>query len=162
MANNFQRGDLCPVVFQPIGGSPVTLNITSHNVDFTSTLFEVTHTGLNGAGVARIAGKQDASGTVKADYDSDLSPYAASPNIRNGVSGVILFYVGAPTAPVGVTGQQPPVQGKPLQVPVIIEKVHYESAVHNQVKFSFEVKLNVIAGLAGTSNPPLQIVYPAN
>ena len=37
-----------------------------------------------------------------------------------------------------------------LTCPVVVEKVHFESQVGSQVKYSFEVKMNVLAGLMGT------------
>lgn len=129
MANNFQRGDLIPVTFQPVSGAAVTLNITGHNLDISSLLHEVTHTGHNGAGTARIAGKQDVSGTVTMDYDADRSPYSL--NLTNGTSGFMLFYV-TPT--------------RPIQVPIIIEKVNYKSAVAGKVEFGCDVKMNVNVG----------------
>lgn len=129
MANNFQRGDLCPVVFQPVSGAAVTLNVTSHNLDISSLLHEVTHTGHAGAGTARIAGKPDASGSVTMDYDADRTPYAL--NLLNGTSGYMLFYV-TPT--------------RPIQVPIIIEKVNYKSAVGGKVEFGCDVKMNVNIG----------------
>lgn len=130
MANNFQRGDLTPVIFVPSGGTSVTLNITGHNLDIMSALYDVTHTGFGGVGTARIAGKPDASGSVKMDYDADRTPYALS--LLNGIRGLMLFYL-TPT--------------RAIQVPVIIEKVSYVSTRDSQISFGCEVKMDVIAGL---------------
>lgn len=129
MSNSFQRGDLCPVVFQPSSGAAVTLHVTGHNLDISSLLFDVTHTGHNGAGTARIAGKRDCDGSVTMDYDADRSPYSLS--LLDGTSGYMLFYV-TPT--------------RPIQVPIIIEKVNYKSAVAGKVEFGCSVKMNVNIG----------------
>lgn len=130
MADNFQRGDLCPVVFQPSGGGALRLNITSQNLDISSLLFDVTHSGHGGAGTARIAGKRDIAGSVKMDYDADRTP--ASLSLQDGQSGLMLFYV-TPT--------------RPVQVPVIVEKVNYTSSRENKVEFGCDVKMNIIAGV---------------
>jgi len=152
--NNFQRGDLCPVAWSPFTGSGFAtaffLNVTSHNGDISSLLFDVTHTGLNGAGTGRIAGKQDASGTINADLDIDNTPYDYY-GIRNGQGGFLTYFLSSPLL------------GTPrfVEIPMSIEKVHYEVAVQSQVKYSFDAKMNVILGLAGTGSPPLLIIYPA-
>ncbi len=156
MANNFQRGDLCGIQFIVAGANPYTLNVTSHNLDLSVLLFDITHTGLNGAGTARLAGKPDASGTVNADYDADASPFLNTPNIRPGAAGTIAFFVAGPTG-------APSAQS--IQVPVIVEKVHFESSVQSQVKYSFEVKQNVLAGLIGADLPstgPLTTAFQGN
>jgi hypothetical protein len=136
--NNFQRGDLLPVFFQPFGANAAQrLNVTGWEGGRDVLLFDVTHTGLNGAGTARIAGKRDGTGTVNADYDADLSPYAAY-GIQEGVSGVILEYI-TPT--------------RAIQTPIIIEKLNFQSAAGSQLKYNFSWKMNVLAGL---------FVYPAS
>lgn len=129
MADNYQRGDLCPVVFQPSNGPAYTLNVTGHNLDISSLLFDVTGTRHGGAGTARIAGKRDVDGSVAMKYDADLAPYALY--LIDGVSGMMLFYV-TPT--------------RPVQVPVIIEKVHYQCTVGSDVEFVCNVKMNILAG----------------
>ncbi len=135
MANEaFQAGHNCPVSFQVFGqGAIALLNVTSHSMDELIALFDVSNTG-HGGRTARLAGKGDHSGTVNCDFDADFPPYRNPPNIRAGVSGVILSYFSAY------------VLGKPITVPVIIEKVHYETAVGSQSKWSFDVKENIIAG----------------
>ena len=130
MSDNFQRGDLCPAVFQLSGGTAYTLNITGHNLDISSLLFDVTHAGHAGAGTARIAGKRDVSGQVKMDYDADRTPYALG--LVDGYSGIMLFYV-TPT--------------RAIQIPVIIEKVNYQSASQGKVEFGCDVKMNILAGV---------------
>jgi hypothetical protein len=127
--NNFQPGHLLPVQFQPVGGPLQTLNITSQNVDLSSLLFDVTHTGFNGAGTARIAGKPDGGGNVTMDYDADVAP--VSLQLTNGTSGIMLFFV-TPT--------------RPIQIPVIIEKVNYKSAVQGKCEFNTDVKMNILVG----------------
>ena len=138
MAFNYQRGDFCPVLWQPAGGALATLNIKAHSLDISSLLFDVSNTGsslLTGGLRARIPGLRDVQGTVSADYDLDSPPYGAI-SIFDGLSGVCGFNL----SPL-----------KTLQVPVIIEKVHYEMAVESEIKYSFDVKANSRAGL---------IVYP--
>lgn len=117
---------------QPTGGAAQRLNIKGYSLDLSCLLFDVTHTA-SGGNTARIAGKADASGTINADFDLDLPPYAASPLIVPGVSGLCLFYVNV-------------AQSKFFQVPTIIEKVRYESQVESYLKYSFEVKMNSLAG----------------
>lgn len=139
--NNFQRGDMLPVRFQPQGGAAVTLNIRGWSGDDEVLRFDVTNTG-HGGETARISGKHDWRGTVNADFDLDAPPYgngAGQPQIRAGTRGVILKYVSTAL-------------DKAIQIPVIVAKVHYESAVENQLKYSFDVELNILAG---------DFVYPA-
>ncbi len=136
MANNFQSGHACPVQFAPSGGALTTLNVKGWSLDEDGLLFDVTHTGTGGR-TARIAGKADHKGTVNADYDADLPPYLDPPRIRFGTKGVILMFVSP---------------NKPIQVPVIVAKVHYESAIESEVKYSFDVEESVLSGV---------IVYPA-
>lgn len=148
---NFQRGDLCPVKYLPLTIPPGTpwpppppnlaqatlLNITGYSFDDSILLFDVTNTGLNGAGTARIAGKGDLAMTVNADYDADASPWLPIPNIVKGSLGIILVYVGAYSAQ----------SIRFIQFPVVVEKLHGDSTTTQQVKYSFDVKENVLAGL---------------
>lgn len=130
MSDNFQPGHLCPVRFKPDGGNDATLNVKSHNLDLTALLHDVT--GTRHAGVrARIGGPADAQGTVQADFDLDEAPYHDPPSIRPTVRGLMFFHI-SPT--------------KAIQVPVIVERLHFESAVESQVKYSFDVKMNALAG----------------
>ena len=85
---------------------------------------------------ARIAGKEDFNGTVNYSLDLDAPPYATTTNIRNGVSGIMDLYV-SPT--------------KVLRLPLIIGKVHYESAVTTEVKGSCEVAMNCLQAGVVTS-----------
>lgn len=94
----------------------------------------MTSTGAGGL-TARLAGKRDISGTVQADYDLDIPPYGPV-GIFDGLSGICAFNLN----PL-----------KAVQAPVIVEKVHYESAVESEVKYSFDVKANSRAGF---------LVYP--
>ncbi len=156
--NNFQRGDLCGVAFQAVSGgnadTVVTLNVTQHSLEDSAKLFDVTHTGLNGIGTARIAGKNDLHGTVHADFDADQPPYLDPPHITSGTSCLMIFALSAPPG----TGPNPAGSGsvqRQITIPAIVEKVHYQSQVTSQVKYSFDVKMNVIAGVAGTNNPPI-------
>jgi hypothetical protein len=136
VSNNFQRGDLLPVVFIPDDQANVTLNVRGWSGDDEVLRFDVTNTG-HGGQTARIAGKQDWRGTVQADFDLDVPPYntnAGGPRIRAGQGGVIRKYV-SQTA-----------QDKYIQIPVLIAKVHYESAVESQLKYSFDVEMSVLFG----------------
>lgn len=120
----------------PEGKPEHTLNIRGWNGDRDCLLFDVTNTGHEGE-TARIAGKKDWQGTVQADFDLDDPPYGLAggqPNIDAGVRGVIRKYV------------SPVAQGKFISIGVIIAKVHYESAVESQLKYSFDVKQNKLAG----------------
>lgn len=114
----------------------MVLNIRGWTGDDECLRFDVTHTGHSGE-TARITGKRDWRGTVQADFDLDAPPYnnaAGGPNIRSGTRGVIRKYV----APVG--------QAKFIQIPVVIAKVHYETAVESQFKYSFDVEQSILAG----------------
>lgn len=128
---NFQRGDFVPVTVQTAGLPAVLLNIKGHTLDLTCLLFDVTSTGSGGV-TARISGKLDAAGTVNADFDADAPPYVNPPAIMPGLRGICVF---------GVS----PVRG--IQVPTICEKLHFESSVESEVKYSFDVKMNSLAGL---------------
>jgi hypothetical protein len=141
VSNNFQRGDLLPVVFIPAGGAQNVLNVRGWSGDHEVLRFDVTNTG-HGGQTARITGKEDWRGTINADFDLDAAPYgngAGQPNIRAGTAGVIACYVATDLS-------------KAIQIPVIISKVHYESAVESQLKYSFDVEMSVLAGF---------FIYPA-
>ncbi|MCC6421628.1 MAG: hypothetical protein IT429_25695 [Gemmataceae bacterium] len=136
MSDAFVAGWQAGVSFQPAGGASTEVPVTGHNLDIMAQLFDVTQTSHNG-GTARIAGKTDVSGTVNGALDADAMPHNAPLSIRPGTRGIILQKI-TPT--------------KAVQVPVIVEKLHYEAAVGNEVRFSFDVKYNVLAG---------DLVYPA-
>lgn len=133
---NYQRGDFVGVVFAATGLAPYTLGIKSHSLDLTCLLFDVTST-LSGGITARISGKLDAKGTVNADFDADAPPYGNPPAIIPGVRGICLFGVSAVRA---------------VQVPVVVEKLHFESSVEAEVKYSFDCSMDSLAG---------QFVFPA-
>lgn len=134
--NNFIAGHRTGIAFQALGGVAGLLQVKSHTLDEDGLIFDVSHT-LTGGRTARIAGKADTKGTVNADFDADLPPYLPPVNIRFGTLGFIAFYY-QPT--------------KPIQIPVIVTKVHYEAAIENEVKYSFDVAENVLIGV---------VVYPA-
>ena len=92
-------------------------------------------TGTRHVGVtARLAGPKDARGTVTACFDLDSAPYnLATPTIREGMSGVVKEYVDA-------TGT------KFIVTPIIVKKVHYESAVEQELRWNFDWELNSLAG----------------
>lgn len=135
MSDNYQAGAFAPVQFQVLGqGQVALLNVTGHNLDDLIALIDVSgtrHAGLT----ARLAAKADAAGTVNAEFDADNPPYLNPPNIRKGVSGILLAYYSALSL------------GRPFQVPVIIEKVHYETSVAAESKWSFDWRMNAIAGV---------------
>lgn len=134
MADNFQRGDLLPIYYQPLNGGNSRLNITGYSFDEECLRHDVTHTGHNGR-TARLRGKGDHKGTITVNFDLDAPPYDNPPNIRAGESGRIGFAVDASNPSTN-----------PVYVPVIIAKVHYETAVEGYLKYSFDVEENVLAG----------------
>ncbi len=146
--NNFQRGELCPVAFAPYTagnlGTFVTLQITGYHADSTVKLADVTHTGLNGAGTGRLACKPDFSATINADFDADLPPYESPPSLNAGTNGLILFALSA----AGGTPANPN-EEQDISMPVVIEKLHFQSQVGSQVKYSFDVKQNLLAPFVG-------------
>lgn len=121
------------MTFQLSGGSQATLNITGWNSDREVATFDVT--GTRHAGItARIAGKKDARGTVTACFDLDAAPYGlTTPAIREGAIGVIREYVDA-------TGAQF------ITTPIIVKKLHHESAIGNELRWTFDWELNSLAG----------------
>lgn len=127
------RGDQCPAIWQPVNlGLPASaLNIHDDSLDLTALLIDVTNTGSGGL-TSRLVGKLDAAGTVNADVDLNIPPYLAPLFIVPGVSGV----VGKTVGPLG----------RIFQVPVSVEKVHYQSAIDTEVKYSFDHKMNARAG----------------
>lgn len=137
MPDRFIAGHSIPVAWQPVGAASTTLDVKEHSVDLSVLLHDVTnsrHVGVR----ARLAGPLDAQGTVQASLDLDQVPWnAPTPNILPGVSGVIAFGV---TAAAGI------------QVPTVVEKLHNASAIEKEVNWSFDVKMNSIAGA---------VVYPA-
>ncbi len=136
MANNFISGHRCPCSFAPIGQGATVLNIKGQNLDEDGLIFDVSHTGTGGR-TARIAGKADHKGTVNADLDADQPPWLSPPNIRFGTKGIILMFFSP---------------NRPIQIPVIVAKAHFESAIESEVKYSFDVQEDVLSGV---------IVYPA-
>jgi hypothetical protein len=93
--------------------------------------FDVTNTS-HGGNTARLGGKRDGRGTIQLDFDADLPPYLAQPNIIEGVSGVVQEFV-SPT--------------RAIQTPVIIKAVKYVSSVGAQLKFTVDWEFNILAGL---------------
>lgn len=135
MSNQFfVPGHACGVAFQVYGqGTVALLCVTSHTMEELVQLFDVSNTCHNGR-TARLAGKGDHSGTINADMDLDAPPYLNPPYIRAGVSGVMYSHF------------KHYALGLPMQIPVIIEKVHYEFSIGSQSKWSFDVKENCLAG----------------
>jgi len=133
---NYQAGINLPVAFQPTNGSNTVLNIRGWSGDHEIAIFDVTHTG-SGGHTARITGKDDWRGSVNAVFDLDQPAYSTPPSIRPGVKGIIQKYVAT---------------NKVIQIPVVITKVHYESAVENELRYNFDVAMDSITGV---------MVYPA-
>lgn len=141
MADNINpvRGDQLPALWLPQGLGLVTLNIHDDNLDIEALLLDVTNTGSGGL-TSRLAGKLDASGTINATFDLNAPPYLAPLFVLPGQSGVY------------GKGMSPN-SAKSIQVPAIIGKVHYQSGVDSELKYSFDVKMNARAGF---------LVYPSN
>jgi hypothetical protein len=152
--STFVRGDLSPVAFR----TPTTFfNITGYSLDHTILLFDVTHTGLGGAGTARIAGKPDMKGTVNYDLDIDLAPFGATLSVLPGTSGIMYWYISNTNVPGNILG-------KAIQVPVIVEKLHWETAITSQVKGTIDVSMDALAsGGTGPTFPTAAgfMIYPA-
>lgn len=137
MANRFITGEKVKLTWQPVGGQATVLNIKTLSLDEDGVVADVSHTGTNSR-TARICGKGDHKGTVNADYDLDQKPYNPPISIRFGSAGVILM------------GFDP---NFPIQIPCRVLKTHYESAIENEVKYSFDIAEDVFSGV---------LVYPAS
>lgn len=137
MPFQFQGGQFVGVGWQAQGlGVATALNIKSHDLKLSVALFDVT--GVLAGGVrARIGGPSDADGNVQCDMDLLAPPYANPPLIQPGVSGIALFGL----SPV-----------KSIQVPLIVETLHFASAIDKEVAWDFATKCNSLAGF---------IVFPA-
>ena len=133
--NNFVPGHFAPVAWQANGGTAFTLQIREHSVDLTVLLHDVTHTGTSGVR-ARIAGPLDCQGNVQATLDLDAPPWGPVA-LLPGYRGICAFGV-SPT--------------RSLQLPVSVEKLRLQSSTEKEVNYSFDVKMNALAGV---------IVYPA-
>lgn len=133
--NNFSPGQFVPAAWAPRGANFFILQIKESTLDESCLLFDVTHSGTGGIR-ARIAGPIDYAGTVNADLDLDLTPYAPL-SLHAGNNGVIGFYFNATRF---------------AQIPARIEKVHYQSATDSEVKYSFDAKADALSGL---------VVFPA-
>jgi hypothetical protein len=127
------RGDACPSIWQAVNVGPVvTLNVHDDNLDISVLLFDTTNTGCFGA-TSRLAGKLDASATINATFDLAQPPYLAPLFILPGLSGILAKSVGP-----GAT--------RIIQVPQIVEKLHFQSGVDSEVKYSFDAKMNCRVG----------------
>jgi hypothetical protein len=128
---NFQRGDLVPAIWTPIGGQSTVLNIQGHNLDLSTLLIDVTNSG-SGGNRDRIPGVRDAAGSLKLSFDLDL-PFYGPLNLLNGVLGLASFGVNA-------------AQTRFIQVPVAVEKVGVASAREQDIQLSVDVKMSNRAG----------------
>ena len=132
MANQFQPGHLLPVKFTPDGAPETTYRIRGYSAEFSTLLIDVTHTGSGGVR-ARIGGPRDFRGTVNMSFDLDEPSYDGTRQLRDGVIGVMYFAVSTAL-------------DKFIQVPCIIEKVRYESAIENELRLTADVAMNSLAG----------------
>lgn len=150
----FTRGDLAPVAFRTPNQF---FNVTGWNSDNSILLFDVTNTSHGGAGTARIAGKPDFKGTMNYSFDLDNALFGNNFSVLPGTSGIMFWYIGNTNVPGNVLG-------KAIQTPVIVEKLHFESAVTSEVKGSCDVSMNLLAAGGSTQvfpTSPGAIVYPA-
>lgn len=137
MAYRYSAGHFVPVEWQRDGSNVITtLAIKSHDLRISALLHDVT-SSATGGGRARLAGPLDVAGQVMCDLDLDAPPYVDPPLLLPGVSGITNFGVSV---------------SKGIQVPVILEELHFSSAIDQEVKWDFSVKMNQLAGV---------IVYPA-
>jgi hypothetical protein len=119
------------VQFQPTGFALVTINIRGWNADDEVNTLIVTGTAQIGK-QARIAGVQDGRGTVNYDFDLDNLPWSPAFRIVSGMTGIVYNYI----SPISAIAN-----------PIIIKKVHSESAVETEVKGSFDWEFNSLAGV---------------
>lgn len=135
MAFSFSPGHFAPVQWQRTGGVLSTLNIKQHDLKISVLLHDVTGTAALGVRM-RLAGPTDVQGQVTCDFDLDLPPYLDPPLILPGISGVAAFGLSSNRA---------------IQVPLIVEQLHFASAIDSEVKWDTDMKCNSRAGF---------IVYP--
>ncbi|HEX5272706.1 MAG TPA: hypothetical protein VFW33_19550 [Gemmataceae bacterium] len=133
---NFSPGHFAPVAWQRTGGVLGVLNIKQHDLKISVLLHDVTSTGSLGVR-ARLAGPTDVAGQVTCDLDLDAPPYLDPPLMLPGISGVAAFGMSI---------------ARSIQVPLIVEQLHFASAIDSEVKWDTDMKCNSRAGL---------IVYPA-
>lgn len=131
MAQNFQRGDLVPAIWQANGAPAVVLNIQGHNLDLSALLIDVTNSG-SGGNRDRISGVRDAAGSLKLSFDLD-APFYGPMSLIPGLLGLASFGVNA-------------AQTKFIQVPVALEKVGVASAREQDIQLSVDVKMSNRAG----------------
>lgn len=142
MPNEYQRGDLLPLTFRlNNAGANVDLRVRQWSFDEEGLIFDVTNT-THGGRTARIAGKGDHKGTALICFDLTLPPYGASPGIRFGTSGVFRHKISATTGAAGDIF---------IRIPAIITKVHYESAVDQELRWSVDWAENFIVETTGVS-----------
>lgn len=123
--------------FQPTGLSNVLIGIKGWKFDEDGTIIQIDSTN-NGGQTGRIGGRNDANGTVDYSFDLDAPTYSTQIAIRKNVTGLILCFVSPVT---------------PIQYPIIITKVHWETQTDTEVKGSFDWAMNIFAGA---------IIYPVS
>jgi len=138
MSFNFQPGYSTGLQWQATGQGQVAtlLAIANKSFDWTCLLINVSGSGMNQPGrTGRLAGPQDSAVEVTLHYDADNPPYLAPPLIRPGVSGILLYHH------TGIS------RNYPIQIPTIIEKLHFEDGYETEAKWGVSLKENAYAGL---------------
>lgn len=133
MSDNYQRGDLLPCRWTPLGGAAVVLNITGYGIALESLSLDVTGT-RHGGKRARFGGTEDSKGNITAFLDLDNAPWPAlNPGIRNGALGILEPFV--------ITDRS-----KAFVIPILIPRVNYKSAMQEALSWNFDYELSVLAG----------------
>jgi hypothetical protein len=136
---NFVGGHFSTAIWTPNGGAQAVLNIKDHTLDISVMLHDVTCAATAGVR-ARVVGPLDAAGTINADLDLDAEPWSPAVNLFAGLRGIVGFgYTEGATARI-------------IQVPSSIEKLHHQGSMEKELTYSFDTKMNALAGL---------LVYPA-
>jgi hypothetical protein len=132
--NNYQRGDLTGVSWQPqaVGIPPILLTVRDQDLDVMSLLYDTTNRLSQGVR-SRLAGPTDAAATILAVHDADQPAYlAAGGFIQQGQGGLLLFFI--------------TITSIFIQVPMRIEKVHWKSGTETEVMYSFDAKCDSRVG----------------
>lgn len=131
MSQNFSPGQFCGANWIQTGAQAAFLEIRGHNLDVSVMLFDVSNTG-NVGGRSRMAGLLDAAGTINTFLDLDQPLYAQGVNVQPGVRGLAEFGV-------SLTRQ--------IQIPSIIEKLHFATTVDQALEASFDAKMDARSGV---------------
>lgn len=131
--DNYQDGAQATIQFQTAVGV-TTLSIRSSTGDLESIVHDVTGTRHRG-NTARIGGKIDYSTTLTAAFDLDQPPWALPPLLVPNSNGIL--FLGLAAGGSGSAG---------VSCGVIISKLHFEQAVDKEIIYSFDAKMNILAG----------------